>query len=265
MNEQGYLLDNRAADAKLRFDALSAVFDRWTFDHLQALGIERGWRCWEVGAGGPSVPSWLADHVGSEGAVVATDIDTSWLGASGAYRILQHDVTSDEPPGEGYDLVHARLVLSHLPERDEALRLMTGALRRGGWLLVEDFDVGLQPLACPAPTQPAEERANRVREGFLALLAQRGVDLSLGRSLPRRLRSLGLSDIQADAYIPLALPATRDLERANVQQVRAGLVAYGIGDADIDGHLAALEQADFDIATPPLVSARARSAGVNDL
>jgi hypothetical protein len=95
---------------------------------------------------------------------------------------------------------------------------MTQALRPGGWLLIEDFDVGLQPLACPAPTSPAEERANRIRDGFLALLAERGVDLRLGRSLPQRLRSLGLSEIQADAYIPLALPATRDLERANVQQ-----------------------------------------------
>ena len=258
MTEQGYLLDNRAADAERRFQALSAVFDHWTFEHLRALGIEPGWRCWEVGAGGPSVPTWLAAQVAPEGAVVATDIDPSWLGGSDAYEFLQHDVTCDEPPGDGYDLVHTRLVLSHLSERDEALRRMTQALRPGGWLLIEDFDVGLQPLACPAATSPAEERANRIRDGFLALLAERGVDLRLGRSLPQRLRSLALSEIQADAYIPLALPATRDLERANVQQVRAGLVAHGLGEADIDDHLAALEQATLDIATPPLVAARAR-------
>ena len=36
--------------------------------------------------------------------------------------------------------MHARLVLEHLPERDRVLAKLAGAVRPGGWLLVEDFD-----------------------------------------------------------------------------------------------------------------------------
>src|SRR5262245_24735854 len=42
-------------------------------------GVRPGWRCLEVGAGGGSIAAWLADCVGSEGAVVATDLDTTHL------------------------------------------------------------------------------------------------------------------------------------------------------------------------------------------
>ena len=136
-------------------------------------------------------------------------------------------------PTCGFDLVHARLVLTHVPRRAVALRRMAGALRPGGWLVVEDFDVSAQPLACPDAADDDEERANRIRAGFIELLAARSVDLSLGRTLRHRLRSLGLADVRAEAYAPLALPATRALERANMAQVRDGLVALGLGD-DID-------------------------------
>jgi len=74
-----YLLDNAAAQAGERFAALSAAFDPITFGHLDALRVGPTCSCWEVGAGGPSVPAWLAQRVGSAGRVVAIDIDTSWL------------------------------------------------------------------------------------------------------------------------------------------------------------------------------------------
>jgi hypothetical protein len=45
-------------------DALEALFDPSTFRHLTDLGIAPGWSCWEIGAGAPSVPRWLASQVG---------------------------------------------------------------------------------------------------------------------------------------------------------------------------------------------------------
>src|SRR4051794_41769022 len=58
--DEGYLLDNQRAEAGQRFAALAALFDPSTFRHLTKLGLRAGWRVWEVGAGGPSVPDWLA-------------------------------------------------------------------------------------------------------------------------------------------------------------------------------------------------------------
>jgi hypothetical protein len=75
--DEGYLLDNQHAQAGHRFDALSALFNPSTFQYARALGLAPGWRVWEVGAGSPSVPAWLAEQVGRDGRVLATDIDTS--------------------------------------------------------------------------------------------------------------------------------------------------------------------------------------------
>ena len=229
-NRPRYLLDNRATAAGARFQALAAVFNVWTFGHVAALGLRPGATCWEVGAGGPSVAAWLAAHVGERGDVLATDIDVSWMPDDRNYRVERHDVAADEPPAGPFDLVHARLVLTHVPERDEALRRMAASVRPGGWLLIEDFDVATQPLACLAVDGPEQERANAIRTAFERLLEQRGVDLAFGRTLPGRLRALGLVDVGADAYLPVAVDAARALEHANVSQLRGALVAAGIAD-----------------------------------
>lgn len=181
----GYLLDNRQTEAGERFDAFASLFDPTTFRHLERLGIGPGWRCWEVGAGGTSVVSWLARRVGPTGAVLATDIDTSRMDtvARPPVEVRTHDVGAEEPPGRGFDLVHARLVLVHVPDRERALRSMIDALRPGGRLLIEDADPALQPLTCPDEHGPEERLANRLRQGFRRLLAERGADLSYGRRL----------------------------------------------------------------------------------
>jgi SAM-dependent methyltransferase len=255
-----YLLDNSANQAGDRFGALSATFDGWTRRRLDALGLAAGWDCWEVGAGGPSLPTWLAERVGPTGRVVASDLDVSWIAEGAPFEVLQADVAADAAPAGAFDLVHARLVLTHIPRRDEALRRMAAALRPGGWLVIEDFDVSVQPRACPDAATAEEDRANRVREGFVELLVQRGVDLTLGRTLRRRLLGLQLTDVGAEAYAPLALPATRQLEIANTLQVADGLRALGLG-GDVAGHLDALQQGRIDVATPPLVTAWGRRPG----
>jgi SAM-dependent methyltransferase len=262
MADGEYLLDNRSAYAGRRFDALSRIFNPVTFSHMEALGIQPGWRCWEVGTGGPSVPRWLAERVGPSpaGHVLATDIDVSWIGdgLGPAVDVQQHDVAVDDPPGGGFDLVHARLVLVHTPAREVALRHMVSALRPGGWLLLEDFDVAWQPLACPDPYRPEHELANKVQRGFSALLGQRGVDLEYGRKLPRLLAEQGLEDVAADAYLPVALEAVSALEASNVMQVRDALIAQGHASAEeIQRYLAATDQG-LRAATPPLISAWGR-------
>jgi SAM-dependent methyltransferase len=177
--DRGYLLGNHQSEAGIRFDALSELFDPVTFRHVDRLGVVAGMRCWEVGAGGASVPVGLAERVGPTGAVVATDIDVSWArdAGGGVIEVLRHDVTAEPPPPGSFDLVHARLVLVHVTDRAEALRRMVLALRPGGWLLLEDADPGLQPLLCPDESGPEQRLANRLRAGSRTLMAARGADL----------------------------------------------------------------------------------------
>ncbi|MFE9610580.1 methyltransferase domain-containing protein [Streptomyces sp. NPDC006012] len=257
----GYLLDNQQTEAGQRFDAFAALFDPTTFRHLAGFGLGAGWRCWEVGAGGTSVVSWLAKKVGPTGTVVATDIDTSLLTevSRAPVEVRVHDVGAEEPPGDGFDLVHARLVLVHVPDRERALRSMIQALRPGGRLLIEDADPALQPLICPDESGPEQQLANRLRKGFRSLLAERGADLSYGRRLPRLLREAGLHDVQADAYFPLTSPACAALESATVRQIRDRLVTAKLAtDEEIDQHLANVAADGMDLATAPMISAWGR-------
>ncbi|HEX3903359.1 MAG TPA: methyltransferase domain-containing protein [Polyangia bacterium] len=261
MTSKEYLLDNRVVEAGDRIAALSALFDPVTFRHVDALGIAPGWRCWEVGAGGPSVPRGLGERVGPAGRVLATDIEISpALAAAGApIEVRRHDVARDPPPEGPFDLVHARLVLVHLPDRERALQSMLGALRPGGWLLVEDADPALQPLSVIDPVSAEAVLANRLRAGFRTLLAERGVDLGYGRTLPRLLRAGGLLDVAADAYFPVALPACAPLEIATVELLRAQLIAKGLAtDEEIERHLGNVAAGRLDLAQPPMISAWGR-------
>src|SRR5262245_35357740 len=261
MTGEQYLLDNQQAAAGERLAALSTLFDPSTHRRFEAIGVAAGWRCWEVGAGGPSVPAWLAGRVGPDGHVLATDIDPTWLSAPAAgYEVRRHDVGVDPPPPGPFDLVHARLVLVHVPRRAPALAAMVASLRPGGWLLLEDADPGLQPLICPDESGPAQRLANRLRRGFRSLMAERGAALEFGRTLPRRLREAGLVDVQADAYFPITAPAGAVLEATTIAQIREPLVQAGLcTEEEIDEHLRNVARGELDLATAPMISAWGRT------
>ena len=207
--------------------------------------------------------------------MLATDINLSWAAPAAAaaaaapaaaaaaapddvasnVELLEHDVASGPPPGGPFDLVHARLVLVHVPARDKALATMAGTLRPGGVMLVEDADPALQPLSCLEEIGPPQELANRIRRGFRQLLAERGVDLAYGRTLPRRLRAVGLVQVAADAAFPVSDPACNALETATINLIRDQLLDHGIATEDeIARHLANVAAGTLDLAQPPMIS-----------
>jgi len=255
-----YLLDNARVEAGERFVALAELFDGVTRGHFDRLGVGPGWRCWEVGAGGRSIPEALAAAVGPTGYVLVTDINTAWLDPHGTYEVRRHDLAADPPPERGtFDLVHARLVLVHVPDRARALATMVAALRPGGWLLLEDADTELQPLVCLDESGPAEQRANRLRQAFRQLMTHRGADLRYGRTLPRTLREAGLVDVAAAGSFPVGGTVCNRLEIATIRHVRAELVTARLADdAEIDAHLAAVAAGELDLTLAPLISAWGR-------
>lgn len=244
--------------SRAHYASLGDLFNPSTFRRIDALGIRPGWRCWEVGAGGPTGPAWLARRVAPGGYVLATDIDVAALqgAAEPGFEVLRHDVAAERAPAAGFDLVHARLVVMHLADRGAALAAMTGALRPGGWLLLEDADLSLQPLACPDETGPAEQLANKIRRASIGL---RGDNLAFGRTLPRLLRGAGLTEVGADAYLPIAGPDSARLEQTMIQRQRDRLLAAGLlTAAEIDRHLADVAAGRLDLTTFTVVSAWGR-------
>jgi SAM-dependent methyltransferase len=261
MTESGYLLENRKNEAAQRLALLSALFDPASLRQFDACGMAAGWRCWEVGAGGPTLVRKIAERVGDTGRVLATDIDASWAkeATSRNIEVRTHDVAQDLPPHELFDLVHARLVLVHLPERERAFENMMSALKPGGWLVLEDADPALQPLSCIDAYGPEQELANRIRQGFRALLSSRGADISFGRRLPRMFRNAGMADFSAEAYFPVAMPECIPLEIATIRMIRNDLLSTGIAtEHEIAQHLENVQAGLLDLSQPPMISVRGR-------
>ena len=252
-----YLLAGPTDPVARRHVLLGELFDPWSMAVLKTVGIAQGWACWEVSAGGGGLISRLLEAVGPTGRVLATDLDLRSLPASsGALEVRRHDVAADAAPVEAFDLIHARLLLVHLPQRDAVVRSLVERLRPSGWLVLEDADPGLQPLACIDPSTLPEHRANEIRSGFRSLLAARGADLAFGRSLPRRLRAVGLSDVRSEAHFPMVHPACAALELATLDLIGDQLLDAGkVDPTDLDAHRAAVRAGEIDLVQPPMISA----------
>lgn len=258
MPESPYLLDNRREEAGDRFDALAALYDPMTLGHFDTIGVGAGWHCLEVGAGGGSIVRHLAERVGPSGRVLATDIEPRFLeplAGLGNVEVRRHDVVVDPLPDAEFDLVHARLVLVHVPERLAAISRLVQTLRPGGWLLIEDGDGLVSMHSSLDPRTDDEHLGNRIREGTLRLLEGRGVDFAFARTLPRLLREEGLVGVAGDGFVPIS-EVVRLLERANILQLQDMLLEREVlTKEELEHFLARLDDPAFVLAGPLLMSA----------
>jgi ubiquinone/menaquinone biosynthesis C-methylase UbiE len=264
MADTRYVFDNAHGETRERFPALSDLYDDETIRCLQAIGVAPGWQCLEVAAGGGSIARWLAGQVGTSGRVLATDLDTRFLEllADPAIEVRQHDIARDLLPGPAFDLVHARLILVHLPERERGLANMVGALKPGGWLVCEEFD-SLSLLADPT-LHPAES-ALKAQAAMQRVMAARGANTRYGRDLAARLRLHGLVDIRAEARMAMwqGGSAGARLFRANFEQLRGELLCTGLlTQAELDDDLARLDDPLTLFPSPLMWTVCGRSAAV---
>jgi SAM-dependent methyltransferase len=236
----GYLLDNGAREAPTRFAVLSALFDPGTTRHLEACGVGRGWHCLEVGGGNGSIATWLAGRVGPTGHILATDIDPRFLESLNLpnLEVRRHDIATDPLPKAAFDLVHARLVLMHLPERETALARMISALKPGGWLVDEEYDSFSMP---PDPAVSPGEVLLQTQVAMMRLLDDGGVDRLYGRRLFGRLRAHGLVSIsgEARAFMWQRGSPGAALVRATYELLRGAM---------IDGNYITQQQFEEDVA-----------------
>lgn len=255
-----YVFDNAWQQERRRLDALETIWDPWTIRNLEGIDVREGWRCAEIGAGGGSTAGWLSRRVGSKGHVLATDLDTRLLDAIEEPNVETrlHDITAEDLEPDSFDLVHARLLLEHLPEHESALRRMRAALKPGGWLLVEEFDHSTF-LPDPGCGSEARDVWQAWLAAFGALAEARGLDLTYGAKLFGRLDRLGLDEVAAEGHTVSERGGSesRGLLFLSVIKLRDALLATGkIDDTTIDRLLALLQDPEFSWTSQLMVSAR---------
>jgi SAM-dependent methyltransferase len=239
MNRTTYAFENAQALQPERLRLLAALLDDGTFRLLERLGVQPGWRCLEVGAGGGSVAAWLCDRTAPGGSVLATDLDTTVLRELKRpnLEVRVHDVLRDELPEREFDLVHARLLLAWLADPERGLRRMVGTLRPGGCLLVEEMD--FHSIAPDAGLDPVTRALfGRVIDAHHAVLAeQHAFDPFCGRGLDRALSTAGLARVECEGRLSIwrgGQPGGT-VWRLTLIQLRKQLIEHGrVTAAEVD-------------------------------
>jgi SAM-dependent methyltransferase len=262
MAEPSYLLDNAWRRGRARLDAVEAFLDPGTIAVLDRLGVAAGWRCLELGAGGGSVADFLARRVGAAGRVVATDLDTRHLEAAVSapnIEVRRHDIVNEPLEARAFDLIHARLVLEHIPERDAVLGKLVRALKPGGRLLVESVDyISAVPVSELGARE--HEHSQRVR---LRQFDGAGIKFDLGRHLPRMLRAHGLGDIGNEGRVFVMEGGSPGALwfQLSMEQLRPRLVGPDkLSDADVDRMLELFADPAWAALSPIIFAAWGRAS-----
>jgi SAM-dependent methyltransferase len=256
-------------EGKARLSVLSAALGPSTESLLTVAGVREGMRVLDLGCGGGDVALTLAQLVGAQGAVVASDVDEVKLelarkeAADAGFAQIEYragDATALDACDE-YDVVYARLLLTHLTDPSSTLARMVAATRPGGTVVVEDLD---HSAAYSYPALPAlaayVELYNRVAR-------RRGGDPEIGPKLLRMFRGAGLVDVQVRTAQPVFVdgPAKR-IHQITLENVRDAMHAERVATAaEVDPLAAGLEafcaQPDTIVAFPRIFQVYGRRSG----
>lgn len=244
-------------DKPERLSGIETTWDPGTITHLDALGVGPGSNCLEVGAGGGSIARWLAERVGPNGSVLATDLDTTHIAglAGGVVEVRQHDLLTDELPGAAFDVVHARLLLEWLGNSDGFERL-AAAVAPGGCLLVEDFDWAIGGVM----DDSTREMVKPLR-AILDLLDGVGYQRHYGRSLLGRVERAGFEACGAASrsYLLHGGSAGTAFERLSFLAHRDRLIGSGaLTEAEFDEVIGQMNDPEYYVATPLMWAAWGR-------
>jgi len=248
-----YAFDNAAEQAGGRFAALEKCYDPVSTARLEALGVGPGWHCLEVGGGGGSIGRWLAERTGPEGRVLITDLDPRWVRNGGGAEVIVHDLRTDPLPENAFDLVHARLVLIHLPERLAALDKLVRSLRPGGVLVLDEFDLPLIQVL-RAPDEAAVALFTKIHNAMIHAVRGRGADPMWGSRAYGALVDAGLGDVRSLTHAESWTGGSPgcDLHRVNVEQVRDQMTE--VTDDELAAFWALLRDPGFAVASYPLIT-----------
>jgi SAM-dependent methyltransferase len=215
---------------------LAAVLDPFTIRRLEP-HLYPSARCLEVAAGAGTIAVWLADQLGPAGAVLATDTDPSYIPHHPRLTARRHDIVTDPLDGT-FDLIHARLVLAHLPQRHHVLAKLVDALNPGGVIVVDEFaSGGWDRCVLDTPDPAAHRLFEAYHRALVRVMEHDGTtDTGWGRNAYRAMRGAGLVDIDAELWARSYCGGEPgcQLPHTASAQLRPRLLAAGMAAEDLD-------------------------------
>ncbi|MEV0798409.1 methyltransferase domain-containing protein [Kribbella sp. NPDC050281] len=240
-----YIFDTGSELGHHHLDHLGKLLDTPTTWRLERLGLRSDMRCLELGAGSGSIANWLAARTRE---VVAVDIDTAQLyDVAPGVQVIRHDLRDGLPVDGPFDLIHARLTMLHLPQREELFGRLVEALAPGGRLVFGDItDRPLEAIAVPEPAD--RDLWDKVLHlSHEVVSPARGISWTWARETADRMTTAGLVDIEIMEYSQTTTGGTDGclLHRNLNQQAEPLLLAAGATPAELTRYRALMTNPDF--------------------
>ena len=206
-HDQYFLGYRRAEQERLQQQAEELAHEAsWLLDQI---GMVSGSRALEFGCGPQGCLDLLAARVGPAGSVVGIERSEASVALAqklvaeqglGNVEVLQGDARSASLAKASFDLVTARLVLVNVPSPEQILSQAVALVRPGGTVAFHEID--WVAVVC----DPPDHAWTALVELFVNYTSRIGIDLFIGRRLPRLLRDAGLEEVRVNPIIHVHPP-----------------------------------------------------------
>jgi SAM-dependent methyltransferase len=233
MNEPDqYFLGYRTAEQERlqrQADELAAE-SAWLFDTIGSL---QGKRALEIGCGPRGCLDQLSERVGPSGRVVGLERSPETVELAKRFvaerglpnvEVLCGDAKASNLPSAGFDLVTARLVLVNVPHPEQVVSEAARLARSGGQVAFHEAD--WVAFMCDPPSRGW----TAIVDSFIRYSEANGIDLFVGRKLPRLLRTARLADVSVRPIIYVRPPGhpSRPLLLAFADNLKDRMIAAGL-------------------------------------
>jgi ubiquinone/menaquinone biosynthesis C-methylase UbiE len=179
---------------------------------LLLTGLQQGDRVLDAGCGPGGITEMIAELVGPTGHVTGLDLSEERLAQArqvnqrhAHVRFQPADVRRTGLPDAAFDYTWCQFVLQYVPERWDALAELARVTRRGGKIVVSEFDgFGLGNWPCP---EPLREWCLRFTD---ALQRTVGLDVHVGRKVFHAMRQMGLAQVRVHLLPQYVIAGTAD-------------------------------------------------------
>jgi ubiquinone/menaquinone biosynthesis C-methylase UbiE len=257
--QDGYAL-GRTPQEYERLRAQARVWEAATGRLLDQVGLAPGASCLDAGCGPGETMRVMAQRVGPQGRVLGIDVDVllgatalAMLHGAGHHNCSFHarDLAADGAiPGAPFDVVYARLLLFHLPQRVAVLKRLWDAVAPGGHLVVQDYDIH------GAGVLPPLDSVSEILQVLAGAFAAAGCDVHAGARLPQLFVQAGIGNPDGTDVVgriePLA--SGRLLFERSFRSVLPTALAHGITtEADAAAVLASIDRDSIRFADSPVL------------
>jgi len=213
---------------------------------FEEMAIPSGARVVEIGCGPQGCLGLLSDRVGPTGSVTGVEMSDDAVTMARRF-VAERGLTNVEVrhgngkatglPRASFDVATARLVLVNIPEPEQVVAEMVALVRPGGVVALHEADWCVHVCDPPLPAW------GRLMAALRTYSEANGIDLFIGRRVPRMLRVAGIVDIRVSPLIHVYPPGNtrRPIFLQFVTNLRDRIVAQGLlSEAEFDEAIAQL-------------------------